>query len=71
MFLKVTGEGENKYLIATSEQALCAYHQGKRIEKKDLPTRYAGYSTCFRKEAGSHGNYAPQSLPPLDYQGDL
>ena len=52
---KVTGEGEDKYLIATSEQALCAYHQGKRIDKKDLPTRYAGYSSCFRKEAGSHG----------------
>lgn len=52
---KVTGEGEDKYLIATSEQALCAYHQGKRIEKTALPTRYAGYSSCFRKEAGSHG----------------
>ena len=52
---KVTGEGEDKYLIATSEQTLCAYHQGKRIEKSKLPVRYAGYSTCFRKEAGSHG----------------
>jgi seryl-tRNA synthetase len=52
---KVTGEGEDKYLIATSEQALCAYNQGKTIEKKDLPVRYAGYSSCFRKEAGSHG----------------
>jgi seryl-tRNA synthetase len=28
--VQVTGEGEDKYLIATSEQALCAYHQGKR-----------------------------------------
>jgi seryl-tRNA synthetase len=52
---KVTGEGEDKYLIATSEQALCAFHQGKRVEKASLPTRYAGYSSCFRKEAGSHG----------------
>eukprot|EP01047_Picozoa_sp_COSAG01_P086260 COSAG01_NODE_19316_length_1017_cov_46.108932_1_plen_266_part_10 len=52
---KVTGEGEDKYLIATSEQTLCAYHQGKRLEKKDLPMRYAGYSSCFRKEVGSHG----------------
>lgn len=52
---KVTGEGEDKYLIATSEQALCAYHQGKRIPKEQLPTRYAGYSSCFRKEVGSHG----------------
>ena len=52
---QVTGEGEDKYLIATSEQALCAYFQGKRIEKKDLPIRMAGYSSCFRKESGSHG----------------
>ncbi|KQK03614.1 serine--tRNA ligase [Brachypodium distachyon] len=52
---KVTGDGEEKYLIATSEQPLCAYHLGDRIYPADLPIRYAGYSTCFRKEAGSHG----------------
>ncbi|WOK93106.1 serine--tRNA ligase [Canna indica] len=52
---KVTGEGDDKYLIATAEQPLCAYHLNDRIYPQDLPKRYAGYSTCFRKEAGSHG----------------
>ncbi|KAK7860501.1 serine--tRNA ligase [Quercus suber] len=52
---KVTGEGDEKYLIATSEQPLCSYHQGEWINPKQLPLRYAGYSSCFRKEAGSHG----------------
>ena len=52
---KVTGEGEDKYLIATSEQALCCYHANERLEKKKLPIRIAGYSSCFRKEVGSHG----------------
>ncbi|XP_002467553.2 serine--tRNA ligase, cytoplasmic [Sorghum bicolor] len=52
---KVTGDGEEKYLIATSEQPMCAYHLGDRIHPDELPIRYAGYSTCFRKEAGSHG----------------
>lgn len=52
---KVTGAGEDKYLIATSEQALCCYHANKRVEKKSLPIKLAGYSSCFRKEVGSHG----------------
>lgn len=52
---KVTGDGEEKYLIATSEQPLCAYHRGEWLEPKTLPIKYAGYSTCFRKEAGAHG----------------
>ncbi|KAJ3687561.1 hypothetical protein LUZ61_016725 [Rhynchospora tenuis] len=52
---KVTGEGDDKYLIATAEQPLCAYHFGDRIYPADVPIRYAGYSTCFRKEVGSHG----------------
>uniref|UniRef100_A0A0E0JK48 serine--tRNA ligase n=1 Tax=Oryza punctata TaxID=4537 RepID=A0A0E0JK48_ORYPU len=52
---ELTGDGEEKYLIATSEQPLCAYHLGDRIYPAELPIRYAGYSTCFRKEAGSHG----------------
>jgi len=42
-------------LIATSEQPICAYHKGDWIEEKTLPIRYAGVSTCFRKEAGSSG----------------
>lgn len=52
---KVTGEGEEKYLIATSEQTLCAMHRKDWMEKSQLPIKYVGYSTCFRKEAGSHG----------------
>ncbi|GMH07754.1 hypothetical protein Nepgr_009594 [Nepenthes gracilis] len=52
---KVTGEGDDKYLIATAEQPLCAYHLGDWIHPSQLPIRYAGYSSCFRKEAGSHG----------------
>ena len=54
---KVTGEGEDKYLIATSEQPICAYHRNKWFNEAELetPIRYAGFSSCFRKEAGSHG----------------
>ena len=52
---KVTGEGEEKYLIATAEQTLCALHRNEWFEKNQLPLKYVGYSSCFRKEAGSHG----------------
>ncbi|KAL3516104.1 hypothetical protein ACH5RR_023006 [Cinchona calisaya] len=52
---KVTGDGDDKYLIATSEQPLCAYHMDDWIHPSQLPLRYAGYSSCFRKEAGAHG----------------
>ncbi|WVQ83992.1 serine-tRNA ligase [Cryptococcus sp. DSM 104549] len=52
---KVSGESDDKYLIATSEQPISAFHMDENIERKNLPLRYAGYSTCFRKEAGSHG----------------
>ena len=43
------------YLIATSEQPICGYHRNEWIDDKALPFRYAGISTCFRKEAGSSG----------------
>ncbi|KAH8075289.1 hypothetical protein JL721_1289 [Aureococcus anophagefferens] len=54
---KVSGgdADSEKYLIATSEQPICAYHKGEWLKEADLPLRYAGISTCFRKEAGSHG----------------
>ena len=52
---KVTGEGEDKYLIATSEQTCCSYLRKRWLTANDLPIRLAGYSTCFRKEVGSHG----------------
>ncbi|EYE99537.1 serine--tRNA ligase SES1 [Aspergillus ruber CBS 135680] len=48
----------DKYLIATSEQPLSALHDGEWLQDKDLPIKYAGYSTCYRKEAGSHGKDA-------------
>ncbi|KAK4531499.1 hypothetical protein CCYA_CCYA08G2356 [Cyanidiococcus yangmingshanensis] len=43
------------YLIATSEQPICALHQDEWIDPATLPLLYAGFSTCFRKEAGAHG----------------
>ncbi|XP_071736676.1 serine--tRNA ligase-like [Rutidosis leptorrhynchoides] len=52
---KVTGEGDDKYLIATAEQPLAGYHCGEWIHPDLLPIRYTGHSLCYRKEAGSHG----------------
>lgn len=49
------GNENDKYLIATSEQPLCALHRARWFEERELPLKYVGYSTCFRKEAGSHG----------------
>ncbi|RPD61694.1 serine-tRNA ligase [Lentinus tigrinus ALCF2SS1-7] len=53
---KVIAEDE-KYLIATSEQPISAYHSEEWFDSPEtqLPIKYAGYSTCFRKEAGSAG----------------
>jgi len=48
-------EGDEKYLIATSEQPISAFHSGDHLTDEQLPKRYAGYSTNFRKEAGSYG----------------
>jgi len=48
-------KNENYYLIATSEQPISAMYKEEWMEPKDLPVRYAGISTCFRKEAGSAG----------------
>jgi len=48
-------EGEDLYLIATSEHPMAAMHMNETFEKKELPLKYAGVSPCFRKEAGSHG----------------
>ena len=42
-----------KYLIATSEQPLSALHYDEALTNDDLPKRYCGISTCFRKEAGA------------------
>eukprot|EP00127_Corallochytrium_limacisporum_P001773 Clim_evm4s80 gene=Clim_evmTU4s80 len=53
--LKDDAQVEEKYLIATSEQSICAYHRDEWISKEKFPIRYAGMSTCFRQEVGSHG----------------
>jgi len=61
---KVIGKGsekqedstvDEKYLIATSEQPIAAYHRDEWISEKALPIKYAGISSCFRQEVGSHG----------------
>lgn len=52
---KVSGDGEEKYLIATSEMPLVAFHRSKWFTELNKPMKYAGMSTCFRKEAGAHG----------------
>ena len=43
------------YLVGTSEVSLAAFHAGEILDEADLPIRYAGYSTCFRREAGTYG----------------
>ncbi|MDE1812060.1 MAG: serine--tRNA ligase [Thaumarchaeota archaeon] len=48
-------EDEDLYLIGTSEHAVASMHSDEIIDGKKLPLRYAGISTCFRKEAGAHG----------------
>lgn len=48
----------DKYLIATSEQPLSCLHSDEWLQPSELPIKYCGYSTCFRKEAGSHGRDA-------------
>lgn len=61
LYKVVEGEddGQNdKYLIATSEQPISAFHADEWMVAKDLPIKYAGFSTCYRKEAGSHGRDA-------------
>lgn len=45
-------------LIATAEVTLAGYHADETFDKKDLPKKYAGYSHCFRIEAGSYGKYS-------------
>jgi len=61
---KVTGKGsereddksiDEKYLIATSEQPIAAFHRDEWLNQEKLPIKYAGLSSCFRQEVGSHG----------------
>ncbi len=48
-------EGEDLYLVATSEHPLAALYQGEILDEDRLPIRLAGVSPCFRKEIGGHG----------------
>ncbi|WP_309103850.1 serine--tRNA ligase [Microbacterium sp.] len=46
---------DDLYLVGTSEVALAGYHKDEILDLTDGPLRYAGWSTCYRREAGSHG----------------
>lgn len=46
---------DDTYLAGTAEQPLAGYHMNEVIDEKKLPLRYVGFSSCFRREAGSHG----------------
>jgi seryl-tRNA synthetase len=48
-------EEDDFYLVGTSEVPLAAFHMDEILEEQSLPLRYAGYSTCFRREAGTYG----------------
>jgi seryl-tRNA synthetase len=48
-------EKDGMYLVGTSEVPLAAYHMDEVLPVEKLPLRYAGYSTCFRREAGTYG----------------
>ncbi len=48
-------EGEDLYLISTSEHAIASMLRDEILEENELPLRIAGFSPCFRKEAGAHG----------------
>ena len=48
-------EGEDLYLIGTSEHSMIGRFKGQIVKKSDLPIKMTSYSPCFRKEGGSHG----------------
>ena len=48
-------EGQDLYLVGTSEVPMAAFHSDEILDGASLPLRYAAVSPCFRKEAGSHG----------------
>ncbi len=51
----VNPDEDNLYLIGTSEVTLVNYHDGDTLDAKNLPLRYVGFSSCFRREAGTYG----------------
>lgn len=50
-------EGEDLYLIATSEHPMGAMYMNEVLDKQQLPIKFVGISPCFRREVGSHGKY--------------
>jgi seryl-tRNA synthetase len=50
-----TTENGELYLVGTAEQSIVPYHMNDVLKKEDLPRRYVGFSTAFRREAGSYG----------------
>lgn len=48
-------ENDDLYLVGTSEVPLCMLHAGQILDIEKLPLRYVGFSSCFRREAGSYG----------------
>lgn len=48
-------ERDNQWLIGTSEIPVTAYHMNEILDEKDLPKKYSGFSTCYRREAGTYG----------------
>ncbi len=48
-------QDENLYLIATAEQPLASYYMNETLEEEQLPIKFCGFSTNFRREAGAHG----------------
>lgn len=48
-------DGDDLFLIGTAEVALAGLHRRERLERELLPVRYAGFSSCFRREAGTYG----------------
>ncbi|MEK7180954.1 MAG: serine--tRNA ligase [Patescibacteria group bacterium] len=46
---------DDLYLVGSSEHSIGPYHTNEVLNEKDLPKRYVGFSTCFRREAGSYG----------------
>lgn len=51
----VNPEDDDLYLVGTSEVPLCMLHANEIIDEEKLPLRYCGYSSCFRREAGTYG----------------
>ena len=46
---------DNLYLVGTAEQSIGPMHSGEILKEEELPKKYVGFSTCFRREAGSYG----------------